>query len=57
MPWFITDVYHIILILLNETYILNIKNPDHSWIINGTRKSEAIKLLKNVNSTDKSGIL
>ena len=40
---------------LNDIYILKIKNADYRFIISGIRKSEAIKLLQNIDLTEKSG--
>ena len=42
---------------LSDIYILNIKDADYHCIINGISKSEAIKLLQNINLTQKSGTL
>ena len=42
---------------LSDIYILNIKNADYCCIINGISKSEAIKLLQNIDLTEKSGTL
>ena len=39
---------------LNDVYILKIKNADYRCIIGGISKSEAIKLLKNIDLTKKS---
>ena len=44
-------------IKLSEIAILKIKNSDYCCIINGISKSEAIKLLKNIDLTEKSEIL
>ena len=42
---------------LNDVYILKIKNADYRCIIGGISKSEAIKLLKNIDLTKKSQTL
>ena len=42
---------------LSDIYILNIKNVNYCFIINGISKSEAIKLLQNIDLTEKSRIL
>ena len=42
---------------LADIYILNIKNVDYCCIIKGISKNEAIKLLQNIDWTDKSGTL
>ena len=42
---------------LSDIYTLNIKNVDYHCIVNGTSKSEAIKLLQNLDLTEKSGRL
>ena len=42
---------------LNDINILNIKNANYCCIISGIRKNEAIKLLQNIDLTEKSGIL
>ena len=39
---------------LNDTVILNIKNADYCCIITGISKTEAVKLLQNINLTEKS---
>ena len=39
---------------LSDIYILNIKNTDYCCIINGISKREAIKLLQNIDLTEKS---
>ena len=41
----------------SDTAILEIKNTDYNCIITGISKSEAIKLLKNNDLTEKSGTL
>ena len=38
---------------LSDIYILNIKNTDYGCIINGISKREAIKLLQNIDLTEK----
>ena len=40
-----------------DIYILNIKNVDYCCIINGISRSETIKLLQNIDLTEKSGTL
>ena len=42
---------------LNDIAILKIKNADYRCIITKINKSEAIKLLKNVDLSQKSGAL
>ena len=42
---------------LSNIYILNIENVDYCCIINGICKSEAVKLLQNIDSTEKNGTL
>ena len=42
---------------LSKIYILNIKNADYCCIISGISKSEAIKLLQNIDLTEESGSL
>ena len=42
---------------LSGIYILNIKNADYCYIIDGISKSEAMKLLQNIVLTEKSRIL
>ena len=42
---------------LSNIAILKIKNADYRWIISGISKSEAIKLLQNIDLTEKSGTL
>ena len=42
---------------LSDIYILNIKNVNYCCIINGISKSEAIKLLQNIDLTEKSRTL
>ena len=54
MPWFTIDV---LLTNLSNSSILNIKNADYCSIINGINKSEAIKLLQNIDFTEKIGAL
>ena len=44
MSWFISDVCE-----LSNIAILNIKGSDHWCIISGISKSEAIKLLQNID--------
>ena len=41
----------------NDIAVLKIKNADHCCIITGISKSEAIKLLQNVDLTENSGTL
>ena len=40
---------------LSNIAILNIKGSDYCSIISGISKSEAIKLLQNIDFTEKSG--
>ena len=40
---------------LSNIAILKIKNADYSYIINGISKSETIRLLGNIDLTEKSG--
>ena len=42
---------------LSDIAILNIKGTDYCCIINGISKSEAINLIQNIYSTEKSGTL
>ena len=42
---------------LTDIAILKIKNADYCCIFTAISKSEAIKLLQNINSTEKSGTL
>ena len=42
---------------LSYIYILNIKNGSFCCIINRISKSEAIKVLQNIDLTEKSGAL
>ena len=42
---------------LSDIAILNIKSADYHSIINGISKSEAIKLMQNIDLTEKSGTL
>ena len=42
---------------LRETTILKIKNANYHCLISGIGKSEAIKLLQNIDLTEKSGTL
>ena len=42
---------------LSDIAILSIKNSDYHSIITGISKSEAIKLLQNIDLTEKSGTL
>ena len=42
---------------LSNIAILKIKNAEYRWIISGISKSEAIKLLQNIDLTEKSGTL
>ena len=42
---------------LSDIAISNIKGSDYCCIISGISKSEAIKLLQNVDLTEKSGAL
>ena len=42
---------------LSNISILRIKDTDYRCIISGSSKSETIKLLKNVDLTEKSGTL
>ena len=45
------------LINLNDIAILNIHGVNYRCIINGISKTEAVKLLENVDLTEKSGTL
>ena len=42
---------------LSYTAILKIKNADYHFIISAISKSEAIKLVQNIDLTEKSGTL
>ena len=42
---------------LSHIYILNIKNMDYCCAINGISKSEAIKVLQNIYSTERGETL
>ena len=42
---------------LSHIYILNIKNADYYCLINRISKSQAIKLLQNIDVTEKSKTL
>ena len=42
---------------ISHIYILNVKNADYCCIISGITKNEAIKLLKDIDLTEKSGTL
>ena len=42
---------------LSDIDILNIKSADYRCNISGISKSEAINLMQNINSTEKSGTL
>ena len=42
---------------LSNIYILNIKNSDYRCIINGISKNKAIKLLQNIDLTEKRATL
>ena len=42
---------------LRNIYVLNINRADYHCIINGISKNEAIKLMKNVDLTEKSRTL
>ena len=44
MSWFINDVFE-----LSNIAILNIKGSDHCFIISGISKTDAIKLLQNID--------
>ena len=41
----------------SDNYILNIKTADYRCTINGISKSEAIVLMQNIDSTEKSGTI
>ena len=43
--------------LVYDIAILNIKSVDYHCIISGTRKSEAMKSMKNIVFTEKNGTL
>ena len=47
----------VIFMNLSNSSILRIKDTDYRCIISGSTKSEAIKLLQNVDLTEKSGTL
>ena len=52
--------FHYLLMMpmnLSDIYILNIKNTDYSCIINRISKSEAIKLLQNIDLIENNGTL
>ena len=54
---YVCNRYHDLLMMsVNLSYIaiLKIKNTDYSCIINRMSKSEAIKLLQNIDSTEKT---
>ena len=42
---------------LSDISVLNIKGSDYHCIVTGISKSEAIKLLQNIDLIEKSGIL
>ena len=42
---------------LSDIAILNINNADYRCIITGVSKSKAVKLLQNIDLTEKSGPL
>ena len=42
---------------LSDIAILNIKGSNYCYVITGIGKSEAIKLLQNIDLTEKSGTL
>ena len=42
---------------LSDIYTFNIKNVDYRCIISGISKSEAIKLLQNINLSEIGGTL
>ena len=42
---------------LSDIYTLNIKNVDYHCIVNGISKGEAIKLLQNIDLTEKNRTL
>ena len=52
MSWFINDVCN-----LSDIAILNIKGSDYCCIISGISKTETMKLLQNIDLTEKSGTL
>ena len=45
------------LMKLSDIAILTIKGSDYCCIISGISKSESIKLLQNIDMTEKSGTL
>ena len=57
---FVCNRYHDLLMMsmnLSNIAILKIKNADHGAIIKRISKSEAIRLLQNIDLTEKSGTL
>ena len=57
---FVCNRYHDLLMMsmnLSNITILKIKNADYGSIIKGISKSEAIRLLQNIDLTEKSGTL
>ena len=47
----------VMFVKLSDIAILNIKGSDYCCIISGISKCEPIKLLKNIDMTEKSGTL
>ena len=58
-PYVCNRCHDLLMMSMNYTdiYILNIKNVDYCCIINGISRSETIKLLQNIDLTEKSGTL
>ena len=57
---YVCNRYHDLLMMsmnLSNIPILKIKNADYCCIVTGISKSEAIKLLQNIDLTEKSGTL
>ena len=55
--WYACNRFHDLWMMsmnLNNIYILNNKSADYRCIISGISKNEAIKLLKNIDFTEKS---
>ena len=58
--WYDCKGYHDVLIMsiiLNDIAISRINSADYRCIINGISKSDGLDLLKNVDLTEKKGIL
>ena len=58
-PYVCNRCHDLLMISMNLSYIyiLNIKNTDYCCIMKGISKSKAIKLLQNIDLTEKSGTL